>query len=514
MSEEILINVTPQETRVAVLDNGILQEIHIERTQKSGLIGNIFKGQVSRVLPGMQAAFINIGLERTGFLHASDIVTNNSKLPGIKNENEQVQPIETLIREGEEILVQVIKDPIGSKGARLTTRLSIPSRYIVFIPDFPSIGISQRIDNEAERERLRDVILDYLSKIEKQAVDNANNIALHDASHDPHILQKDGLIIRTAAAHVLDDNICKDIAFLRKVWESITLRAKKSSSPCIVYEDLPLVMRTMRDLIHSEVATVRIDSKATYQRVMEFCKRFIPEFIARIEHYTGNRPILDLYAVENEIQRSLNRRVPLKSGGYLIIDQTEAMTTIDVNTGTFVGHRNQAETIFKTNLEAAHTIARQLRLRNLGGIIIIDFIDMQDSEHKRQVLRTLEKNTEKDHGKITLSEITSLGLVQLTRKRTRESLEQILCETCPTCDGRASIKTADTICYEIFREILREVKQFDANKLLVVASQRVVDMLLDDESTSVAELETFIGRPINFQVEALYTQEQYDIVLL
>jgi len=512
MSEEILINVTPQETRVAVVENGILQEVHIERTLKRGLVGNIFKGRVSRVLPGMQAAFIDIGLDRTGFLHSSDIVGNNIEHDPEQHNSDQIQPIESIIHEREEILVQVIKDPMGTKGARLTTRLSIPSRYIVFVPDFHSVGISQRIENEEERERLRNVILSYMSGVEKQAVANGGNIVLH--ATESEILIKGGFIVRTAAEHVADEDIIKDIEFLKKIWDSILVRAKNTFPPNNIYEDLPLAMRTMRDLVHFEIEKVRIDSKETYRRVTEFSKHFIPELLTRIEHYTGNHPILDLYSVEDEIQRSLSRKVPLKSGGYLVIDQTEAMTTIDVNTGAFVGHRNQEETIYKTNLEAAHTIARQLRLRNLGGIIIIDFIDMKDPEHGRQVLRSLEKNVERDHSKTVLSELTSLGLVQLTRKRTRESLEHILCETCPTCDGRASIKTSETICYEIFREILREVRQFDANKLLVVASQQVVDMLLDDESTSVAELEAFIGRPINFQVEALYTQEQYDIVLL
>ena len=514
MSEEILINVTPQETRVAVVENGVLQEVHIERSLKRGLVGNIFKGRISRVLPGMQAEFIDIGLERTGFLHTSDIVGEHNENGSEHIETEQLQPIESIINEGEEILVQVIKDPIGSKGARLTTRLSIPSRYIVFIPDYPSIGISQRIEDEEERERLRNVILGCLTDIEKLAVGNEENVILHSTLRESEILKKGGFIVRTAAEHISDEDIFKDIEFLRKIWESVLVRAKNTFPPSIVYEDLPLVMRTMRDLVHSEVEKVRIDSKETHQRVMEFSKLFIPEFIDRIEYYTGSHPILDLYSVEDEIQRSLNRKVQLKSGGHLIIDQTEAMTTIDVNTGAFVGHRNQEETIYKTNLEAAHTIIRQLRLRNLGGIIIIDFIDMKNPDHGRQVLRSLEKNVERDHSKTILSELTSLGLVQLTRKRTKESLEHILCETCPTCDGRASIKTSETICYEIFREILREVRQFDANKLLVVASQCVVDMLLDDESTSVAELEAFIGRPITFQVETVYTQEQYDIVLL
>ncbi len=514
MSEEILINVTPQETRVSVVENGILQEVHIERTQKRGLVGNIFKGRVSRVLPGMQAAFIDIGLERTGFLHSSDIINNNIDNESELNMTTQAQPIETIINEGEEILVQVVKDPIGSKGARLTTRLSIPSRYVVFVPDYPAIGISQRIEDEEERERLRNAILSHMSGVENQVLASGNNVVLHNTVTETEVLKKGGFIVRTAAENIPDEDIFKDIEFLKKIWDSIVVRAKNTFPPSIVYEDLPLVMRTMRDLVHSEIGKVRIDSKETYQRVTEFSKHFIPELLSRIEYYTGSHPILDLYSVEDEIQRSLNRKVSLKSGGYLIIDQTEAMTTIDVNTGAFVGHRNQEETIYKTNLEAAHTIARQLRLRNLGGIIIIDFIDMKDAEHGRQVLRSLEKNIERDHSKTIISELTSLGLVQLTRKRTRESLEHILCEPCPTCDGRASIKTAETVCYEIFREILREVRQFDANKLLVVASQRVVDMLLDDESASVAELEAFIGRPISFQVEPLYTQEQYDIVLL
>lgn len=515
MSEEILINVTPQETRVAVVENGVLQEVYVERTRRRGLVGNIFSGRVSRVLPGMQAAFIDIGLERTGFLHISDMGSTVEELEiGETTREPETGAIEAVLREGQELLVQVIKDPLGSKGARLTTRLSIPSRYLVFVPDQPTIGISQRIENDAERERLRDVILRYRAGIRKLAVGDEYNVVLHTALHETEMLNKGGFIVRTAAEGVNEEDIFKDIEFLQKLWNSISVRAKTARPPATVYEDLPLVMRTMRDLVHSEIEKVRIDSKETYQRVMEFARQFIPEFLARIEYYSGERPILDLYSVEDEIQKSLNRKVQLKSGGHLIIDQTEAMTTIDVNTGAFVGHRNLEETIFKTNLEAAQAIARQLRLRNLGGIIIIDFIDMQEQEHARQVLRALEKHVERDHSKVAVGELTSLGLVQLTRKRTRESLEHVLCEPCPTCKGRGTLKTTETVCYEIFREILREVRQFDAKKLLVVASQPVVDRLLDDESTSVAELEEFIGRPITFQVEPLYTQEQYEIVLL
>jgi len=514
MSEEILINVTPQETRVAVVENGVLQEVYIERSQKRGIVGNIFKGRVSRILPGMQAAFIDIGLERTGFLHSSDITGFTEDIVPDAGASDATPSIESILHEDQEILVQVIKDPIGSKGARLTTRLSLPSRFLVFLPDYSNIGISQRIEEEAERERLRHIILQYRTGIARLAVGNEDNVILHSAARESEILNRGGFIIRTAAEGVSEEEIYRDMEFLHKLWNSTALRTNSVSAPEIVYEDLPLALRTMRDLVHSEIEKVRIDSRDTFQRVMEFSKQFIPEFLGRIEYHSGEHPILDLYSVEDEIQKSLSKKVQLKSGGYLIIDQTEAMTTIDVNTGAFVGHRNLEETIYKTNLEAAQVISRQLRLRNLGGIIIIDFIDMQEAEHRRQVLRSLEKHLERDHAKVIVSELTSLGLVQLTRKRTRESLEHILCETCPMCAGRGSIKTAETICYEIYREVLREVRQFEAKKLLVVASQSVVDKLLDDESASVAELETLIGRPITFQVEPLYTQEQYDIVLL
>ena len=502
MSEEILINVTPQETRVAVVENGMLQEAHIERTQKRGLVGNIFKGRVARVLPGMQAAFIDIGLARTAFLHTSDIAHKADANGESEGPDTEQRPIESILTEGGELLAQVIKDPIGGKGARLTTRLAIPSRYIVFIPDQPAIGISQRIEDPAERERLRAILLDCQAGAEPAAGGGTDS------------LRQGGFIVRTAAENIAAADIARDIEFLRKIWGSILARAEHTPAPGVVYEDLPLVMRALRDLVHPGIEKVRIDSRETHGRALAFCKHFIPEFPGHIEYYTGPHPLLDLYAIEDDIQRGLERRTPLKSGGHLIIDQTEAMTTIDVNTGAFVGHRNQEETFYKTNLEAAHSIARQLRLRNLGGIIIVDFIDMRDPEHGQQVLRALKKHVEKDHARTSLSELTSLGLVQLTRKRSRESLEQVLCEACPVCHGRGKIKSAETVCYEIFREILREVRQFEADKLLVVASQGVVLRLHEDESDNVAELEAFIGRPIAFQVEALYSQEQYDIVLL
>ncbi len=493
MSQEILVNVTPQETRVAVIENGVLQEIQIERSRKRGLVGNIYRGRVSRVLPGMQAAFLEIGDLRTAFLHVSDLSSPGTtvEIPENCRRNNDT-PIENLIREGDMLLVQVTKDPIGGKGARLTTQIALPSRLLVYLPHGDCIGISQRIEQEEERERLRELVTSMVNEGETTG----------------------GFIIRTAAEGASQEELAQDIEFLHRLWDSIGKEAEQGQEAGLIYRDLPLEMRILRDQVSDGIERIRIDSREACQRVQDFARKYVPELAARIEHYPGERPIMDLYSAEDEIQKALQRTVELKSGGHIVIDQTEAMTTIDINTGAFVGHRNLEETIFKTNLEAAQAIARQLRLRNLGGIIIIDFIDMHEPEHRNQVLRALEKCLERDHVKTSISEITSLGLVQLTRKRTRESLEQVLCESCPTCNGRGTIKTAQTICYEILREILREARQFDTQQLLVVASPEVVDMLTDEESTSVAELESFIERPIKLQADSSYRQEQYDVVLL
>ncbi|MBM7061559.1 ribonuclease G [Pseudomonas sp. UL073] len=486
MSEEILINITPMESRVAVVENGVLQEVHVERTQRRGIVGNIYKGKVVRVLPGMQAAFVDIGLERAAFIHASEISSR---------EGNAVESISALVHEGQGLVVQVTKDPIGSKGARLTTQLSIPSRYLVYMPRSSHVGISLRIEDEAERERLKQVVADCVAA---EGIQGSGG----------------GFILRTAADGAGAEEILADIRYLRRLWEQIATQMKSAPTSSVIYEDLSLALRALRDLVSPRTEKLRIDSRETFQKVSQFVSELMPEVADRLEHYPGERPIFDLYGVEDEVQRALERKVPLKSGGYLVIDPAEAMTTIDVNTGAFVGHRTLEETIFKTNLEAATAIARQLRLRNLGGIIIIDFIDMEDEEHQRQVLRTLEKQLERDHAKTNIIGITELGLVQMTRKRTRESLEQILCEPCPSCQGRGKLKTAETICYEIFREILREARAYQAESYRVLANQKVVDRLLDEESGNVADLEAFIGRTIKFQVESMYSQEQYDVVLL
>lgn len=497
MRDEILINVTPQETRASIVENGVLQEVHIERTENRGIVGNIYKGVVKRVMPGMQAAFVDIGHEKAAFLHLADIVTDKDEgskqaVEGSKlldKQQSQETDITSVLHEGQKIIVQVIKDPISSKGARLTTHITIPSRYLVLMPDTEHVGVSQRIDDQVERIRLKELLEDH------EELDN-------------------GFIVRTAAEGATEKELLRDALFLAKLWRGITEKSKQVKAPGVIHNDLGLELRIMRDIFEDDVERVRIDNEAALDRVQAFVKEFLPEMLSRIELYQGERPIFDLYNVEEEIKRALERKVPLKSGGYLIIDQTEAMTTVDVNTGAFVGHKNLEETIFRTNLEAATALARQLRLRNLGGIIIVDFIDMKEEEHKRQVLRTLERILEKDHVKTQITEVSALGLVEMTRKRSRESLERLLCEPCQQCNGRGYVKTAVTVCYEIFRELSRAARTYDAQKFLVLASQEVVDCLLDEEASSLGDLEVAIDKPIKLQVESLYSPEQFDVVLM
>ncbi|EWH11607.1 ribonuclease G [Catenovulum agarivorans DS-2] len=490
MSAELLINVTPTETRVAVVENGSLQEVHIERQAKKGLVGNIYCGKVSRVLPGMQAAFIDIGLDKAAFLHASDITVHDE----VRDEDAitealPVRDIKDLVKEGQNIVVQVVKDPLGTKGARLTTDITIPSRYLVFMPGAEHVGVSQRIESESERERLKEIVSQYTD-------------------------DKGSFIVRTAAEGVEQMELEQDALFLRRVWNKILKRQKQSGKIRRLYEDLTLAFRILRDLVGTEPERIRVDSKLAYEQLLDFVSEFIPNLKRAMEYYPGERPIFDLFDVENEIQRGLERKVQLKSGGYLIIDQTEAMTTIDINTGAFVGHRNLEDTIFNTNIEATQAIARQLRLRNLGGIIIIDFIDMNNEDHKRRVLHSLEVALSNDRTKCNIHGFSALGLVEMTRKRTRESLEHILSDACPCCQGRGSLKTAETICYEILREVVRVNRAYDADKFVIYASPAVCEYMLSEESHALAELELFIGKQIKVQGEPLYGQEQYDVVMI
>ncbi|TBR13317.1 MAG: ribonuclease G [Lysobacter sp.] len=498
MTEEILINVTPRETRVAVVENGMLQELHIERGWSRGVVGNIYKGRVQRVMPGMQAAFIDIGLDRAAFLHAADIIKPAPLTEGTASNVDEAplppqptRPIAELLRDGQDIIVQVVKDPIGGKGARLTTQLSIPSRYLVLLPRTRVIGVSARIEDEAERARLKGIV----------GANSAGSV-------------QHGYIVRTNAEGQPDEALGEDVAYLNRVWALIEERSKNARVGERVYEDLSLPMRAVRDLLRRDVEKVKVDSRETCDRLKAFAAQYMPGLNEKIEPYVGARPIFDLYGVEDEIQRALEKQVPLKSGGYLVIDQTEAMTTVDVNTGSFLGQRNLEETVYRTNLEAAQSVARQLRLRNLGGIIIIDFIDMTDAEHKRQVLRQLEKALARDHAKTTVYDFSPLGLVEMTRKRTTESLQRQLSEPCHECTGRGSLKTPETVTYEIFRDVVRQVRQFEAARLLVIASPKVVARITDEESAAVAELEEFLGKSIRFQSDEQYSQEQFDVVLL
>ena len=484
MSKEILVNITPQETRVAVIEQGAVQELHIERASSLGKVGNIYNGRVRRVLPGMQSAFIDIGLDRAAFLHVADIW--GARQDGVAID----KPIEKLLHEGEDILVQVIKDPISSKGARLSTQISIAGRMLVYLPQESNIGISQRIEDETERELLRE-------KMQTLTAD-----------------EKGGYIVRTMAENASEHDLQTDIKYLGRQWLNIQDQFLTASPSALIYQGLNLSYRALRDFVTDDTVRILVDSRETFQRMAAFADEYMANVKGRLEHYAGERPLFDLKGVEDEIERSLARRVNLKSGGYLIFDQTEALTTVDVNTGGFVGIRNFDDTIFKNNLEAAQVIARQLRLRNLGGIIIIDFIDMENEEHKNSVLTEFKKTLLKDRTKMTVNGFTALGLVEMTRKRTRESLAHTLCEPCPICQSRGEVRTAQTICYEILRELLRESRQFDAREFRILASQQVIDLFLDEETERLTQLEDFIAKPISLQVETTYAQEHYDVILM
>lgn len=489
MKAELLLNITPSETRVAMIEGGVLQEVHIERDSKRGLVGNIYKGRVSRVLPGMQAAFVDIGLDKAAFLHASDIVPHTECVAENEKKQFSVRDISELVRQGQDIVVQVIKDPLGTKGARLTTDITIPSRYLVFMPGSSHVGVSQRIDSEQERDRLKKVVAAYCDEY-------------------------GGFIIRTAAEGADERELAQDAAFLKRLWLKVDERRGKYKSRTMLYGELGLSQRILRDFVGTEIERIQVDSRLEFENLKEFTTEYVPELTDKLELYHGDKPIFDMYDTENEIQRSLDRKVELKSGGYLIIDQTEAMTTVDINTGAFVGRRNLEETIFNINTEATQAIARQLRLRNLGGIIIIDFVDMLEEEHRKRVLASLEAALSHDRVKTNINGFTQLGLVEMTRKRTRESLEHVLCDICPACEGRARVKTVETVCFEILREITRVNRAYDADKFVVYASPAVAASLEDDESHALAELELFIGKEVKIQAEPLYVQEQFDVVMM
>jgi len=493
MQNDILVNWSPQETRVAVVENGAVQELHVERTLERGLVGNIYLGKVSRVLPGMQSAFVDIGLERAAFLHVADVWQRHDGADAGPRRGEALLPIEKQIFEGQPLMVQVIKDPIGTKGARLSTQISVAGHLLVFLPQDHHVGVSQKIPAD-EREALRSRLVALVG----QAAQGAGG----------------GFILRTNAEEASDEELADDIAYLRKTWTSIRAAAQRLPAMSLLHQDLSLLQRVMRDLVGEQTLSVRIDSREQFVQLQSYGREYMPKAVDRLQLYKGERPIFDLFGIDEEIARALGRRVDLKSGGYLIVDQTEALTTIDVNTGGYVGARNFDETIFKTNLEAAGTIARQLRLRNLGGIVVVDFIDMARHEHQAAVLDELKKQLARDRVKTVVGGFSPVGLVEMTRKRTRESLAHMLCEPCPTCRGVGEVKTARTVCYDILREVLRESRQFNPREFRVIAAPKVVEMFLDEESQHLAGLSDFIGKPISLQAEGELGPDQYDIVLL
>ncbi|AYB49356.1 ribonuclease E/G [Candidatus Williamhamiltonella defendens] len=490
MTSELLINVTPFETRVAYIDDNILQEIYIERENenKTGLVGNIYQGRVTRILPGMQAAFIDIQLEKAAFLHASDILS----LKPPENEDQR-QDIAELIHLGQNVMVQVIKDPLGSKGARLTTHITLASRYLVLTMT-PAVGISQRLENEQERERLKNIVSSYCDK-------------------------KNGFIVRTAAEGMDEKALASDAAFLKSLWANIIAGKTQNGSKNVLYTEIPLKKRILRDFtVVASLDRVRIDDQQTYNSLKAFSEEYIPEMLPKLEHYPvekkNNQPLFSFYHVENEIQSLLNKKVPLKSGGCLIIEQTEAMTTIDINTAGFVGYKNLEETIFDTNIEATRVIARQLRLRNLGGIIIIDFIDMKNEGHKKNVLSSLKKALNQDRVKTTVGEFSPLGLIEITRKRTTENIEKILCDRCQTCEGRGWFKSPETVCHEIFRKMIQLHHSSDSQQMLVYVSNRVSDFLLHQKAETLAKIQCLLGKKIQIKIDPLYTQNQFHILTI
>lgn len=497
-TQDILVNWTPQETRVAIIEGGAVQELHVERTLERGLVGNIYAGKVVRVLPGMQSAFIDIGMERAAFLHVADLHREDPTAKPQGRSAEGQVPIEKRVHEGQTLMVQVIKDPIGTKGARLSTQISVAGRLLVFLPQDEHLGISQKIGSAELREQLRERMLRLIG----------------EADIREGRARSGGFILRTNAEDATDDELASDIAYLRKTWATVRDLGLKAAPGTLLYQELNLAQRVLRDLVNESTNTIRIDSLMQFDILKVFGAEFTPSAVDKLAHYKGERPIFDLYNIDGEIEKALARRVDLKSGGYLIVDQTEALTTVDVNTGGYVGARNFDDTIFKTNLEAAQAIARQLRLRNLGGIVIIDFIDMLREDHRDSVLAEFRKQLAKDRTKVTVSGFSALGLVEMTRKRTRESLAHMLCQPCPTCSGKGQVKTARTVCYDILREILREARQFNPREFRVVANATVVEMLLDEESPHLAGLSDFIGKPVSLQAEPSMSPEQYDIVLL
>jgi len=494
MANEIIINVTSQETRVALLEERVLAELYIERTKDRGIMGNIYKRKVVKVLPGMQAAFVDIGLERAAFLYVSDVYGRVEDYEEMGFPREEIplflsppSQIEDLLSEGQEVVVQVSKEPLGTKGTRITSHITLPGRYLVYMPTVDHVGVSRRIKDDKERKRLREIVL-----------------ALRPS--------QGGFIVRTASEGAEPDEIRNDMDFLLRLWGNIQKKKENAPVPSLIHSDLTMVLRLIRDILSSQVNRIIIDSKEEYENILSFINTYMPRQKYEITFYEDKKAIFDAYGIEVEIDKLLGRKVWLKSGGYIVVDMSEALVAVDVNTGRYVGKRNLADTILKTNLEAAKEIAYQLRLRNIGGIIIIDFIDMEREGDREKVYQALEEAIRKDRQKMNIFKISELGLVEMTRKRTRENIARILSEACPYCEGSGLIKSKTTVCYNIFREIERTSTELGGRSILVEVNPEVADLFYEEERAGVEELERKLRKKIVIKGKGGFHQEQYNII--
>ncbi len=503
MANELVINTTSHETRIALIENGTIADLYIERSKVKGIVGNIYKGRVIRVLPGMQAAFVDIGLEKAAFLYVADVfdameefesmMDGNGKKEEPVAEGEEgvphpLHPIEELLQEGQELLVQISKEPIGTKGARITAHISLPGRHLVYMPTVDHVGISRRIEDEEERERLKEVV---------ERIKPAGS----------------GFIVRTVSEGKSEEDLAADMRYLTKLWEEVLKRNEKASAPSLIHSDLDVTQKVVRDIVTEAVDRIVVDSKPEYDKIIQFITTFMPKMKYSIELYDDDEPIFDHYGLEVEISRALGRKVWLKSGGYIIIEQTEALTAIDVNTGRYVGKHNLEDTILKTNLEAVKEIAYQLRLRNIGGIIIIDFIDMEKEVNREKVFNALEEALKSDKSKTNILKISELGLVEMTRKRVRESMGRMMCEPCPYCEGRGYVKSKTTICHEISRELSREMLDIRGTKVMLTVQPQVADLLYDEERRGLEELEKRFHKRITVRAKPGFHQEQFEIAI-
>ncbi|MDH5763479.1 MAG: Rne/Rng family ribonuclease [Nitrospinota bacterium] len=510
MASEIIINSNPREIRVALVENNQLAEIFIEHKARKGIVGNIYKGIVTKILPGMQVAFVDIGLEKAGFLYVGDIdvidlleYENDDEAEGMNlgagedssqedgkhsRMNNPGIPIQNLLKEGQEIVVQIAKNPLGTKGARITSFITLAGRHIVYMPTVNQISVSRRIENEDEKDRLKNLIGDIGRP-------------------------EEGYIIRTAGLGRQKEDFLPDVNFLHKLWDNLQDRSDSHEAPCLLYEDLNLIFRSIRDLFNEDVRRLVIDSKIDYENCIEFCSSYLPHLVDKIELYKEQVPIFDYYGIEIEINRALGRKIWLKSGGFITIDQTEALVAIDVNTGKFVGHTDPEETILKTNLEAVKEIVYQLRLRNIGGIIIVDFIDMAKEESKEIVWNSLTQELKFDRSRTNILKISELGLVEMTRKRVRGSLSQTLCDPCPYCEGKGHIKSPTTVCYEIIRALQRLVTNNLTQKIITIeVPPPVYDLLFEEETSYLDDIEKSYNIEVNVKVNHKLHQEKYTIL--